>query len=248
MRAFLAALSLWALLALPASAQEGTSDARDREARSLFEAGRTAFEDGRYGDARDYFQRAYELSGRADMLYNIANAEDRMRHDREALAAFEGYLAGSPAAPNRVEVEARMESLRAAIAEREALEAASREPEPAPPPPAAPGPTLVWTWIAGGAALAFGAVAVGTWVGANDAYGGLERGCYAMRGGCTADEISGSGVEALVLTTNVFFVGSLVLAGATGVALAVELTSGGGGEPSASVRLGPGSLSLEGTF
>lgn len=249
-RALLAALAIASTVLAPAwaTAQEGTTEARDREARSLFEAGRTAFEDGRFADARDYFQRAYELSGRADLFYNIGSAEDRLRRDREALTAFEAYLAATPDSPHRAEVDARIVSLRAAIAEREALEAASRPaaPEPEPPPPG--GPTLVWTFVAGASALAFGGVAIGTWVAANDRYAALERECLIPRDGCTDEEIGG--VEGLVVATNVFFVGSLVLTGLTGLALALELTSGSSGEPAPTARLlvGPGSLGVEGTW
>lgn len=66
--------------------------ARDAEARGLFEAGRAAFADGRFEDARDYFRRSSELSRRDALLYNIGTAEDRLRNDAAALAAFEGFM------------------------------------------------------------------------------------------------------------------------------------------------------------
>lgn len=239
----------------PAGAQDGTLSARDREARSLFEAGRTAFEDGRFEDARSYFERAHELSGRAELLYNIGSAEDRLRHDEAAIEAFEGYLAALPDAANRTEVEARIAALRAAVAERAALEnaaASGGEIEAAPPsePVHGGGPTLVWTWVAGAAALAFGGVAIGTWVAANDAYGALERGCLAG-GGCSDGEIAASDVEELVLTTNVFFVSALLATGLSGLALGIELASAPGAEgagASARLRLGPASVAVEGIF
>lgn len=232
-----------------AAAQEGTTEARDREARSLFEAGRTAFEDGRYADAREYFEHAYELSGRPELLYNIGSAEDRLRHDSEALTAFAGYLEAIPEAENRAEVEARITTLRAAVAEHEALETSSRAAAAAAPASGS-GPTILWTWIAGAGALAFGGAAIGLWVLANDQYATLDRGCLALRGGCTAEEISASGVELDVTLTNVFFVGSLVLAGATALALVLELSSTPAATDgtSVSLRLAPGSVAIEGSF
>lgn len=88
-------------------------DLKDEEARRLFEAARLAFQDGRFEDALRSFRRAYELSDRPGLLYNIGTAADRLRHDEEAIEAFEEYLEQAPDAPNRGEVERRLEVLRA---------------------------------------------------------------------------------------------------------------------------------------
>lgn len=224
---------------------QGTSEARDEEARSLFQAGRTAFGDGRYADARDYFRRAYELSGRAELLYNVGTAEDRLRNDEAALEAFEAFLAAQPEAANRTEIEGRIAVLREAIAARTPV------PTDPTPTPSSSGPTLLWTWVAGAAALATGATAIGLWVAANDQYATLENGCLALTGACTRDEVGATGVETYVTLTNVFLVSSLVLVGATGVALALELTSGpsdSDAAPRVALGIGLGSLTLEGTF
>lgn len=219
------------------------SASHDEEARALFEAGRIAFRDGRFEEAREHFQRSYDLSRRAELLYNIASAEDRLRNDEAALSGFELYLREVPDAPNRAEVEARIGVLRAALAES----------RPAPSPGEAPsssGPNLLFTWIAGGAALVTGGLAVGFWVAANDQYAGLDRGCLAVRGGCTPTEVASSGVETSVLLTNVFLVSSLVLTAATAILLPIELTSGPSTPESATahLRIGAGSLVLEGSF
>lgn len=98
-------------------------DSRDEEARMVFQAGNTAFEDARYADALEYFQRAYELSGRAVLLYNIGVAADRLREDRVALDAFERFLAEVPEHPRRRDVEARVIVLREAVDRGEAAPA-----------------------------------------------------------------------------------------------------------------------------
>jgi hypothetical protein len=128
MRIVAATLVTWAALCCVASAQPSADESRDREARSLFEAGRTAFEQGRYENAFDYFQRAYELSPRPAFLYNIGSAADRLRRDEEALEAFEEYLRRAPEAANRAAVQARVTVLQRAIAAR----------QPAEPPPEQP--------------------------------------------------------------------------------------------------------------
>lgn len=88
---------------------------RDAEARGLFEAGRAAFDQGRYQDALGYFDRAYQLSRRPQLLYNIGQVHDRLRHDEEALTALQQYLKQVPGATNRSEVEHRIEALRQAM-------------------------------------------------------------------------------------------------------------------------------------
>lgn len=119
--------------ALPAQ-RAGAQDAGlDEEARSLFAAGRTAFEAGRFESALERFREAYELSGRAALLYNIGTAADRLRRDAEALEAFRAYVAAEPDASNRGEVEARIAVLERAVAAAEpapAQDVAAPEPEP----------------------------------------------------------------------------------------------------------------------
>ena len=110
---------------------ESTALAEDEleEARLLFLAGRRAFDSGRYEDALDSFERAYVLTRDPHVLYNVAITLDRMRRDREALAAFERYLRLQPEAPENRDVESRIRILRAQIREHDRLEgeAARRE-------------------------------------------------------------------------------------------------------------------------
>ncbi|MDQ3031454.1 MAG: tetratricopeptide repeat protein [Myxococcota bacterium] len=117
-----------------AAAGGGASAAHDAEARALFEAGRVAFSDGRFEDALSHFQRSYDLSGRADLLYNIGTSQDRLRHEAEAVAAFERYLELVPDAENRREVEGRLRVLREELAREAELEARIERTEPTDAP------------------------------------------------------------------------------------------------------------------
>lgn len=136
-------LALWALalLAAPVAAQpaQGTSSQagasasgtagtngaavtnhEDEAARLLFNTAREAFAAGNYEVALQRFQQAYDLSHRPQLLYNIGTTLDRLRRDRDAVAAFERFLAESdPTSPNRTEVEARVRVLRQAIDEED---------------------------------------------------------------------------------------------------------------------------------
>ncbi len=110
----------------------------DREARFLFEAGRTAYDGGRYRESLAHFQRAYELSQRPQLLYNVGQAADRLREDELALDAFERYLSALPAAANRPAVEERIKVLREVLAEKQAAAAATQAPTPAETAASAP--------------------------------------------------------------------------------------------------------------
>lgn len=98
------------LAAEPSGPEIGQQEA-DAKARDLFERGRQAYGEGQYRDAWDYFRQAYLLSKRPELLYNVGQSADRMRMDREALEAFELYLARLPDAENRKEVENRVRAL-----------------------------------------------------------------------------------------------------------------------------------------
>lgn len=156
--------------------QAAPSGAEDKDARQLFEAGRAAYDEGRYKEALVHFQAAHALSGRPALLYNVGQAADRLRKDALALDAFEGYLEALPEAVNRVAVEERIQVLRAVLAEREAATAPVATPaevaaaaEPAPvlteapimQPEAAPSDqdddsllSKWWLWAAAGGVVA----------------------------------------------------------------------------------------------
>jgi tetratricopeptide (TPR) repeat protein len=139
-------LALWLALGVTsAQAQEASAapaavDNGDAFARKVFAAGKAAYEIGNYQDALRYFQQAYELSGRATLLYNVGQAADRMRYDETALAALKRYLAELPDAANRVEVQERIRVLEGVVAAKQAQQAqldAAQSASVVAPPPAA---------------------------------------------------------------------------------------------------------------
>jgi tetratricopeptide (TPR) repeat protein len=141
-------------------------EARDEEAHARFEAGRLAFEAGRFADALADFSRAYELSKRPGLLFNMGASCARLQRRAQALAYFERYRTELPDARNRAEVDAKIRELRAELDEiraREDAGAAAVSSEPVVDP--TPAPVLVepasvrrWPWalVASGAAIAAG--------------------------------------------------------------------------------------------
>lgn len=110
----LLALALPLASSVDVSAQQGVSSAQDAEARTAFEGAVAAFNDGDYESALVFFRRAYDLSGRAELLYNMGQCADRLRRDDEAIEAFEAYLDAAPDAPNAGTVRSRLAHLQAA--------------------------------------------------------------------------------------------------------------------------------------
>jgi len=235
---------------LPLATAQDSSTLADEEAHRLFEAGRVAFAAGRNEAALADFEQAYELSHRPNLLYNIAQCDDRLRRDEAALHAFQQYLALAGDAPNRLEVEARIDVLSDAIArhaEAVAPPISSEPPIEADPIRDVPAPagtttdaTGAWVLfassagvlIAGAIVLALGEVdrasvesaPDGTlWTRVTDAYG-------------RAPVLEGIGIAALAL-------GAL----GTAIGLAWALTPSGSAQ-TASIRLEPGSLTIAGTF
>jgi tetratricopeptide (TPR) repeat protein len=245
-------LGLLVFLFVPTIAfAQDVAESEDAEAHALYEAGATAFRDGRYDAALQDFQRAYDLSHRPGLLYNIGTCHDRLRHDSQALAAFEQYLQDMPEAPQRSEIEGRLPALREAAArEQAAIDAAAHptttEPvvEAAPPPPPPPHHDPDFTpWIvagAGGVVAIVGAILIGV------AYGDIGTVQNAPMG-TFYDSVMGADQQAPILSGVGFAaLGVGLAAAAAGIVWGVVGSSGSSG--STALRIGPGSLSLTGSF
>jgi hypothetical protein len=94
----------------------------DKKARDLFEKGRVAWDEGRFREAWEFWHHSYRLSRRPELLYNVGQAADRLRMDREALEAFRLYLEKNPDAEKRKEVENRIRILEREVDETQTTE------------------------------------------------------------------------------------------------------------------------------
>lgn len=197
-------LFLASLVALAPTALAQSDD--ESRARGHFEAASSYFEEGEYEDALREFSRAYDLSQRPGLLYNIGLAHERLGHYEEAARFLRQYLSEETREiPNRSALEHRVEALerRAATGAEEAEdpdaapEPAESEPVAAPPVATSSGGTdltvpAIVSFAVGGAGLALFAIAGGL---ALDGYASLESGCGAMRA-CSEDAVSGVRVAA----------------------------------------------------
>lgn len=94
-----------------AAAQDSNLSSEEEQARALFEAGRTAYDAGRFEHALRYFRESYDLSHRPALLFNIGSAADRLQQNEEALEAYRAYLEAVPNATNREFVQSRIDFL-----------------------------------------------------------------------------------------------------------------------------------------
>ena len=171
----------------------GVAVADENDAKSLFTRGRTLYALGRFGEAAELFEKAFELKQDPAILYNAAQAHRLGGDKKKALVLYQNYLRLFGEQSNAGEVEKRIVDLKAAI---EAEQAAKTNPPTGllndkaetpttPPPPTAPvpPPPLVppqsepppkkplarrgWFWgvVVGGVAVAGGAVALGVVLG-----------------------------------------------------------------------------------
>lgn len=228
------------------------SSGADEEARALFQAGSVAFDEGRYENALEHFRRAYELSRRPALLYNVGVAAERVRRDEEALAAFQQFLREVPDTPQRTAVEARVAILERAIQDRARPEEPSQDLAAAPDEEDtrrvesrderstssdATGPVVL---IASGGVVALaGAILIGVAAGDVASVEGAERGASWAS---VSDAYSRSEPLSIAGGSAIGVGAALALGGALWLAV------GGTRSEETSVAFGPGGFSVRGSF
>jgi tetratricopeptide (TPR) repeat protein len=118
LRGFVALVALvalaWPELAFAQAAPADTARP-DPQAKSHFEAGVAAYEEGRFRDAVERFKEADALAPSALLSFNIAKVYERMADNRNALAYYRDYLRRLPDADNRRAVSERVRDLEEAL-------------------------------------------------------------------------------------------------------------------------------------
>jgi len=146
------------VVALALLVAAATAAAEEPDAKTLFTRGRTAYALGRFAEAADLFEKAFELKQDPAILYNAAQAHRLAGDKKKALVLYQNYVKLFGEMENSAEVERRITELKAAIdAEQKAntspptgllndkaepgTPSAAPAPETAPLPPA-PAPAV----------------------------------------------------------------------------------------------------------
>ncbi len=164
------ALAIVVLVAMAATAHAEPS----REARAHFEAGQRHHKLGRFAEAIDEYQRAYELAPLPDLLFNIGQCYRNLKNWERAIFFFDRYLEEAPDSRDAELVRSLIAELEETIARETppptstATLAEVLPPPPPPPivvpPPVEPEPAVYqrwWFWTLIGVAVV-GAAAGGT--------------------------------------------------------------------------------------
>jgi tetratricopeptide (TPR) repeat protein len=134
--------------------------AEEPDAKTLFTRGRASYALGRYAEAAELFEKAFELKQDPAILYNAAQAHRLAGNNRKALVLYQSYLRLFGEQQNAAEVERRIADLKVAIQAEQAAktnpptgllndkpDATQRSTEPTPSvaasEPAASTPALV---------------------------------------------------------------------------------------------------------
>jgi Tfp pilus assembly protein PilF len=142
--------------------EDGLTD----EVRRDVEQARENYARGHDRESLAGFERAYRISKRPELLYNIGVVADRLRDDRRAVRAYDKYVESLPDAPEAAVAQVRAEALRSAIEEREGREARAPERAWQAPQAAADNPNLMLPrfMIVSGVAVAAASVGVLAWI------------------------------------------------------------------------------------
>jgi hypothetical protein len=128
-----ACVLVWARVARAAE----LTPAQKLEMKQLYEKATRAYDVGKYNEAIEDYQKAYEIGGDPPMLYNIAQAYRLNDQPAEAVRFYRRYLQRAPNARNREDVERKIADLEKTIEERRKA-AAAATPPPLPTPPVVP--------------------------------------------------------------------------------------------------------------
>jgi hypothetical protein len=115
----------------------GETDMSDESARAHFKVGTSLYETGRFAEAGAEWEKAYVLSKRSKLLYNVYVAYRDASDQPRAIDALRRYLAtGDVTGTQRLNLEARLRAMEKSQADAQATATASPTPSPVEAGPA----------------------------------------------------------------------------------------------------------------
>lgn len=137
------------------------ADPAERAAKRHFDRGQKLFNLGKFAEALDEYEQAYDAKPIPDFLFNIGQCHRNLNNYDAAIFSFRKYLKLAPDADNREQVEEYIADLEAEQERDNARKLKLTKEEPPPPPPPGERPVYKKWWFWTGVAV----VGVGAGVG-----------------------------------------------------------------------------------
>ncbi|HEX3696817.1 MAG TPA: tetratricopeptide repeat protein [Polyangia bacterium] len=131
-------MGVWVFFAGASAQAMQLSPQQKADMKLHYDKATRAYDVGKYQEAIEEYQKAYEIGGDAAMIYNIAQAYRLSDQLSEAIRFYRRYLQRSPSAPNREIVERRIAELEKVVDERKKAGAPMVPVAPTPMPTPTP--------------------------------------------------------------------------------------------------------------
>ena len=137
--------SLCAVLVLARVAH--ADDPATRAARRHFDRGQKLFTLGKFDQALDEYQKAFDASPIPDFLYNIGQCHRNLGNYEQAIFSFKRFLQLDPEAENRDKVEIIIDELEDKLERQNAPVGGDPPPKQRPDPEDTPLYKKPWFWV-----------------------------------------------------------------------------------------------------
>lgn len=137
------------------------ADPAERAAKRHFDRATKLFNLGKFEDALDEYQQAYDAKPLPELLFNIGQCHRNLNNFDSAIFSFKKYLKLVPDAENREQVEEYIADLEAEQEKDNARKLRLVKEQPPPPPPAEGKPVYKKWWFWTGIAVVAGGTGIG---------------------------------------------------------------------------------------
>lgn len=130
-------IRLFAILALLFAALPAhADDLATKAAKRHFDRGEKLFALGKFDEALDEYQKAFDAKPIPDFLFNIGQCYRNLGDYQQAIFSFKKYLKLEPDAPDKEKVEKLIDDLEEKQERGDGQRFVQKKEEPPPPPPA----------------------------------------------------------------------------------------------------------------
>jgi tetratricopeptide (TPR) repeat protein len=155
-------LALLALLFAVAPRSAFAEDTATKAAKRHFDRGEKLFALGKFDDALDEYQKAFDAKPIPDFLFNIGQCYRNLGDYDQAIFSFKKYLKLEPDAPDRDKVEKLIDELEEKKERGEGAKLVKKPDEP-PPPVTQHTPVYKKWWFWAGVGVVGGAAGLGVY-------------------------------------------------------------------------------------